>query len=113
MKIQLYKTAYIYIVLNGKLIFLCFFSLFMVKSLLCCRSGKLLIKFLLRKSLQKRYIFLDIKNCSYEEFLQWFVGFTDAEGNFSIGTIWNKDKTKCKRIFIFKIALHIDDMGVL
>ena len=42
------------------------------------------------------------------EFNQWFTGFTDGEGHFSIAisqsnVIW----------FVFKIKLHIDDLGVL
>lgn len=48
------------------------------------------------------------------EFHQWFVGFTDGEGNFSINASYNEDKTKIKRVnFEFRIALHIDDISVL
>lgn len=42
------------------------------------------------------------------EFLQWFAGFTDAEGNFlisidSLGYV----------VFRFRIVLHVDDIEVL
>lgn len=42
-----------------------------------------------------------------EEFLSWFSGFTDGEGNFSIML----DRTYIR--FRFKINLHIDDLEVL
>lgn len=42
------------------------------------------------------------------EFLEWFSGFTDAEGNFSI---YIKDKKYYA--FRFKIQLHVDDKPVL
>ena len=42
-----------------------------------------------------------------EEFLSWFSGFTDGEGNFSIML----DRTYIR--FRFKINLHIDDIEVL
>jgi hypothetical protein len=41
------------------------------------------------------------------EFLQWFSGFTDGEGNFFIGLNNNSIK------FRFKISTHIDDIEVL
>ena len=41
------------------------------------------------------------------EFLQWFSGFTDAEGNFLI----TLDRYYVR--FRFKISLHIDDIEVL
>uniref|UniRef100_UPI001FA78B4A hypothetical protein n=1 Tax=Ciborinia camelliae TaxID=647257 RepID=UPI001FA78B4A len=47
-------------------------------------------------------------------FLQWFVGFTDAEGNFIINRILKKDKiTTSSFSFMFKITLHKDDEMVL
>lgn len=42
------------------------------------------------------------------EFLQWFVGFSDAEASFII-SIRNKTEVH----FTFKITLHIDDVAVL
>ena len=42
------------------------------------------------------------------KFLQWFVGFTDAEGHFIIST-----NSKGYVIFRFKIRLHVDDLEVL
>jgi hypothetical protein len=41
-------------------------------------------------------------------FLQWFVGFTDAEGTFLI-----KTKNNSEVHFCFKITLHINDSAVL
>lgn len=41
------------------------------------------------------------------EFLQWFTGFTDAEGNFLISFDRNFVR------FRFKISLHIDDIDTL
>lgn len=43
----------------------------------------------------------------HEEFLFWFSGFTDGEGNFSISF----DRSYIR--FRFKINLHIDDLLVL
>ena len=42
-----------------------------------------------------------------DEFLHWFSGFTDAEGNFLITIDRNYVKLR------FKISLHIDDIKVL
>jgi hypothetical protein len=53
----------------------------------------------------------DINN---ENFLQWFVGFTDAEGNFFINRILKKDGFNISSFsFMFKITLHKDDEEVL
>ena len=52
--------------------------------------------------LNKRKKKLDYK------FLQWFIGFTDAEGCFLIQT-----KNQSEVQFCFKITLHIDDSAVL
>lgn len=41
------------------------------------------------------------------EFLHWFSGFTDAEGNFLISIDRNYVKLR------FKISLHIDDLKVI
>ena len=49
-----------------------------------------------------------------ENFLQWFVGFSDAESNFTINPSLKKDKiTVSSFCFMFKIGLHKDDLGVL
>lgn len=42
------------------------------------------------------------------KFLQWFVGFSDAEGTFIINT-----KNNSEVHFCFKLTLHIDDSAVL
>ena len=47
-------------------------------------------------------------------FLEWFAGFTDAEGNFSINRTFKKDKLTISSFsFTFKIGLHKDDEKVL
>lgn len=43
-----------------------------------------------------------------KDFLQWFTGFTDAEGSFKINIKNNKEVH-----FVFQITLHIDDIAVL
>lgn len=62
-----------------------------------------------------RYIGLDNEKGSEDPyFLQWFVGFTDAEGNFIINRILKKDGLNISCFsFMFKIALHKDDEEVL
>uniref|UniRef100_UPI0023EFA8B8 homing endonuclease n=1 Tax=Leptographium wingfieldii TaxID=155675 RepID=UPI0023EFA8B8 len=46
-------------------------------------------------------------------FLQWFVGFTDAEGNFIINPLKNTKLDISRFSFMFKITLHKDDSEVL
>lgn len=56
------------------------------------------------------------KEGGYQEssFLEWFVGFTDAEGSFSINPVLTQDGLTLSKVgFMFKIALHIDDEEVL
>lgn len=43
-----------------------------------------------------------------DDFIQWFVGFSDAECAFMINTKNNKEVH-----FVFQITLHIDDIGTL
>jgi len=47
-------------------------------------------------------------NCEENDFIQWFIGFTDAEGSFKINIKNNKEVH-----FVFQITLHIDDIAVL
>ena len=51
--------------------------------------------------------YLESKEIDHK-FLQWFVGFTDAEGSFLI-----QMKKESIVNFSFKITLHIDDSAVL
>jgi hypothetical protein len=54
------------------------------------------------------------KNKEDENFLQWFVGFSDAESSLIINPSLKKDKVTISSFsFMFKIALHKDDEGVL
>nr|YP_010714082.1 LAGLIDADG homing endonuclease [Fuscoporia gilva]WDD39645.1 LAGLIDADG homing endonuclease [Fuscoporia gilva] len=49
------------------------------------------------------------KRLNYDkEFLQWFIGFTDAEGSF-----WINIKNNSEVHFVFQITLHIEDSAVL
>lgn len=48
-----------------------------------------------------------------EDFLNWFSGFSDAEGNFSINFYKNKLGNISSTTFRFSIELHIDDKDTL
>ena len=48
-----------------------------------------------------------------KDFLEWFVGFTDAEGNFNIKLNGLNDNTFKNVQFTFQIGLHEDDRDVL
>jgi len=47
------------------------------------------------------------------EFLEWLVGFTDAEGNFNINTVGLNNNSFKSVQFTFQIGLHEDDVEVL
>lgn len=47
------------------------------------------------------------------EFIEWFVGFVDAEGNFNIRLTNPSDKTFKHVQFTFQIGLHKDEIKVL
>ena len=49
----------------------------------------------------------------YEEFLQWFVGFSDGESNFTIVLQKDKNGSISGASFRFIIELHIDDLNTL
>ena len=42
-------------------------------------------------------------------FIEWFVGFSDAEGSFD----FIRKKNRNTYVFRFRISLHLDDMAVL
>ena len=46
-------------------------------------------------------------------FQQWFVGFSDAESNFIIHKVLDKNGNISKFSFMFSIELHIDDLHTL
>jgi LAGLIDADG endonuclease len=54
-----------------------------------------------------------VENFKEEDFYDWFRGFCDAESNFTVRVRKNKDKNIQGFEFIFRIALHIDDIKVL
>ena len=55
----------------------------------------------------KKKFYIDSK------FLEWFMGFVDAEGNFNISLRNYKDNNYNSLILTFQIGLHIDDLEVL
>lgn len=61
----------------------------------------------------KLQIFKDKEFYLESEFLEWFSGFTDAEGNFNI-TLRKLNNNKYTSVMLtFQIGLHIDDLSVL
>nr|YP_010714075.1 LAGLIDADG homing endonuclease [Fuscoporia gilva]WDD39638.1 LAGLIDADG homing endonuclease [Fuscoporia gilva] len=61
-----------------------------------------------------RYDSLNEKGSIDSKFLEWFVGFTDAEGCFIINPFLKKNKLSISSfVFMFKITLHKDDEKVL
>lgn len=65
-------------------------------------------------SLASQSNIIDSKGLSLDSaFLQWFVGFTDAEGNFIINSLKNTKSDISRFSFMFKISLHRDDEAVL
>lgn len=65
-----------------------------------------------REEPQVRLIKLTKKNIDLR-FLEWFIGFVDAEGNFNISLRNYKDNNYNSLILTFQIGLHIDDLEVL
>ena len=59
-----------------------------------------------QSSLENRYI-ID------KQFIEWLVGFTDAEGNFHIKLTDFKDNTFKYVQFTFQIGLHEDEVELL
>ena len=59
-------------------------------------------------SLEKYY-----KSESLSQFIQWFVGFSDAESGFSIQPVFNSNNEIKKITWLYKIELHKDDLNVL
>lgn len=68
---------------------------------------------------QKDKLFINLnstgKNIFYLErpFLEWLVGFTDAEGNFNISLRNFKDNKYNSLVLTYQIGLHIDDLNLL
>ena len=53
------------------------------------------------------------KNYINKNFLEWLVGFTDAEGNFNISLRNFKNNSYNSLVLTFQIGLNIDDLEVL
>ena len=62
-------------------------------------------KFIIK--LPKKNMYIDPR------FINWFIGFVDAEGNFNISLRNYKDNNYNSLILTFQIGLHIDDLEVL
>ena len=61
-------------------------------------------------------LFITLPTSTYyldREFLEWFVGFADGEGNFHIRLIASTDNTYKSAQFTFQISLHKDEIKVL
>ena len=57
---------------------------------------------------------VDFEGGLTDAFLQWFVGFSDGESNFSIVPLYDKSGNKLNKFsFRFTIGLHRDDNNVL
>lgn len=80
------------------------------------RKVKFSPNYLLLKKLSQKmnYSTFNQDNKENLDFLNWFVGFSDAEANFFINPLLKKDKfTIYIFSFMFKITLHRDDEMVL
>jgi hypothetical protein len=115
--IQLYK---IFIKINIILFVKRLISLFFCKAqferpLFTNSQNKLTFTTKIRKySTLNRHELLNEKGSIDSKFLEWFVGFTDAEGCFIINRFLKKNKLSISSfVFMFKITLHIDDEKVL
>ena len=68
---------------------------------------------LINKSNKRYYSTYTYADLADEDFLRWFSGFSDAEGNFSINFYKNKLGNTSSISFRFNIELHIDDKDTL
>ena len=67
-----------------------------------------LLKFTYLNNTENRYFSTKVTNTDRAEFLEWFAGFTDGEGCFSI-----TKNNEVNYLFKFDISLHIDDVNTL
>jgi len=110
--IQLYK---IFITKNFIFFFKRLSSLFVISELFNYSKNKptLTTKIMKYTSLNHHDL-LNEKGSIDSNFLEWFVGFTDAEGCFLINRFLKKNKLSISSFaFMFKITLHKDDEKVL
>ena len=68
---------------------------------------------LINKSNKRYYSTYTYADLADEDFLRWFSGFSDAEGNFSINFYKNKLGNTSSVSFKFNIELHVDDKDTL
>lgn len=71
------------------------------------KKDKILIKLKKNKSEEFKEVYLDLK------FLDWFSGFTDAEGKFNISLRKLNGNNYTSIMLTFQIDLHIDDLSLL
>jgi Cytochrome c oxidase subunit III/LAGLIDADG endonuclease len=71
-------------------------------------------------SIKKDNLFINFKNSKEQkefllnsEFLEWFTGFTDAEGNFNLTLRKLNENNYTSAMLTFQICLHIDDLFIL
>ena len=110
--IQLYK---IFITKNFIFFVKRLSSLFVISELFSYSKNKstLTTKIMKYTSLNHHDL-LNEKGSIDSKFLEWFVGFTDAEGCFVINRFLKKNKLSISSFaFMFKITLHKDDEKVL
>jgi hypothetical protein len=64
----------------------------------------------------KNNLIIKLNNRTYvlgRDFIEWFVGFVDADGNFNISLRNFKDNKYNSVLLTFQIGLHIDDLELL
>lgn len=70
----------------------------------------------LDNSKKKDALIIKFNNKTYyldQDFIEWFVGFVDADGNFNISLRNFKDNKYNSLLLTFQIGLHIDDLDLL
>ena len=97
-------------------VFALFFSTFFwMSEITLLRSSAGALKSSIKKLAQEESYFYKKSSCSNpsEEFIKWFVGFSDAESNFSIVSYKDKAGKIISFTFRFLIELHVDDIDAL
>ena len=78
-----------------------------INTLSSIKKDNLLINFNKEHSKEQKEFLLK------SEFLDWFTGFTDAEGNFNITLRKLNENNYTSAMLTFQICLHIDDLFIL
>ena len=119
-KISLYKILLIIKILSGQnTLNTLFFIYLFIYTNIYYTSNKITIISTLRRQklilyrLNRNYYSTHTSETTKVNFLRWFSGFTDAEGNFNITFYKNKLGNISSATFRFLMELHIDDMDTL